>query len=259
MPSRPSLEGHRFGRLLVVAFRHNNAFGKACWDCLCDCGRPCLAITSSLRSGTKRSCGCLQKEASRRNTRMRPGHKNGVRHGLSHTVEYRTWKSVIARGTGRSDRGLYADRGIAVCERWKASAQAFVEDMGARPSKRHSIDRIDNSGGYWCGKCSECASSGRSKNCRWALPIEQRINQRTQSSITFNGLTMSMSGWADHLRISQPAMSNRLSRWPLERALTEPARRQSNSVATNPEYRPPQRVGSPRWKARQPKKEDAQP
>lgn len=83
----------------------------------------------------------------------------------SRTVEYNTWSAMIQRcnkPVGKSS--AYA--GVTVCARWRESFAAFLEDMGTRPSSRHSIDRKNNKRGY------------EPENCRWATREDQALNRR---------------------------------------------------------------------------------
>lgn len=91
-------------------------------------------------------------------------------HGGSKTPEYSCWTSMIRRCSVEEDLRYkdYGARGISVCERWRDSFPAFLEDMGPRPSPKHSLDRIDNDGNYEPG------------NCRWALWHEQMANRRAR-------------------------------------------------------------------------------
>ena len=78
----------------------------------------------------------------------------------------------------------YGGRGITVCERWRESFEAFLSDMGPRPSTKHSIDRIDNNGPYAPG------------NCRWATRVEQGANRRNNRNVVYQGETIPLAEWA---------------------------------------------------------------
>jgi hypothetical protein len=107
----------------------------------------------------------------------------------------------------------YGGRGITVCDRWR-SFSAFLADMGPRPSRHHTLDRIDNNGPY------------TPENCRWADPNMQRRNQRTRHDavwLTWQGETRRLKDWAILLNMRYDTLCMRLHRgWSIERAFTEP-------------------------------------
>lgn len=62
MSKHIEMKGLRFGRLTVLSRAKNSTNGTAQWNCICDCGNETIADGWKLRSGQKRSCGCLWKE-----------------------------------------------------------------------------------------------------------------------------------------------------------------------------------------------------
>jgi hypothetical protein len=115
-----------------------------------------------------RSLGlCFKHYAASRYVK-RPIRFHGT-HGMHNTNVYHRWEGMNQRcHNPKHDRyPSYGGRGITVCAEWRHSFENFYKDMGALPSPRHQIDRIDGSKGY----CKE--------NCRWVLPIQNAHNRKT--------------------------------------------------------------------------------
>ncbi len=125
--------------------------------------------------------------------------------------EYCIWHGMRSRCLKPSTKCYprYGGRGITICSRWAESFNAFVADMGPRPSVLHSLERINNNGPY------------SPENCRWATILEQQNNTRYNRRITFHGKTQTLAQWGRELGVSSSALRGRLDNWPIERALTE--------------------------------------
>ena len=159
MAPKLDLYHQRFGRLCVVECIGVNAQQKAIWFCKCDCGNTTSVTRCHLKSGATVSCGCFGRE--RRTTHGDTTH-------LTQSSEHSVWTGMIQRCYNPKNNRYsdYGGRGITVCDSWRRSYTSFLQDMGRRPSAKHSIDRIENNGGY------------HKDNCHWATSTEQAHNRR---------------------------------------------------------------------------------
>lgn len=196
--------GTRFGRLVAIRLVERAARGdNHRWLFTCDCGEEKISGIKNVRGGRTQSCGCLQTERRPFNNRT---------HGLSASnhAEYRIWLGMRARCENPKTAGYqrYGGRGIKVCDRWK-SFPDFLNDMGARPSPEHSIERIDVNGNY------------EPFNCKWATRAEQGTNKTNNFRIEFNGITQTLSEWASASGVERRLLAWRIRQgWTLEQALT---------------------------------------
>lgn len=129
------------------------------------------------------------------------GAENGnYRHGGYRSPEYKSWQGMLRRCASPSDPRWkdYGGRGIAVCQRWQSSFEAFLADMGRRPSLRHSIERIDNQGPY------------SADNCRWATKREQARNRRTNRLVEIEGEELCLAELAERHGLKIGTLHRRL-------------------------------------------------
>ncbi len=140
-------------------------------------------------------------------------------HGLSKSKEYRTWKDMRRRCNNPDyiEFHNYGGRGIKVCQQWNNSFKAFLEDMGFRPTPKHTIERIDNDLGYFA------------ENCYWATPLQQAQNTRVNKNITFKGKTLCQREWSRRLGGSHTLVYGRLKRgWSIHKIFSTPIKQTYN-------------------------------
>lgn len=198
------ITGQRFSRLVArgPVERRYPPCGTSyvLWYCDCDCNGHTLTTSGKLRYGYTTSCGCYSAEQMAEGLRKH-GH---ARPNKGFSPEYTIWASMVDRCRPANAQNYkdYAGRGITVCERWAKDFLAFYADMGPRPSPKHSIDRINNDGNY------------EPDNCRWATPIEQGNNKRTNVIIEAFGRKQTLAQWAREAGVPTSALWTRLRRRP---------------------------------------------
>ncbi len=195
-----NLAGAEFGKLTVL-----NHVGGGVWECACKCGKTCRVGSTFLKKGRTKSCGCYRKQI----LRTFP-YKHGHARNKNQSNEYKSWCSMLSRCYKKSDVAYkrYGGSGIRVCEEWKDSFEKFLEDMGAKPTKKHQLDRIDGSKGY----CKE--------NCRWATSKQQNNNKSNNVFVTFNGATLTVAQWSEKTGIPAAKLYRRFKcGWDPSRAL----------------------------------------
>lgn len=96
-------------------------------------------------------------------------YKHGHWMGRRASPTHNSWAQMKKRCLNPTDTNfpVYGGAGITVCEQWK-DFEAFLADVGERPSLQHSLDRWPRgTGNYEPG------------NVRWATRSEQALNRKT--------------------------------------------------------------------------------
>lgn len=121
---------------------------------------------------------------------IRPFNRSAL---VSQWPEYRIWQGMKMRCKLYP---RYAQLGM--CEEWITSFVPFYEHIGPRPSRAHSVDRIDNSKGYFPG------------NVRWATQKEQARNRSTNRALEINGEKVLICEAVERFRVPLARLQGRV-------------------------------------------------
>lgn len=157
-------------------------------------------------------CGCARAIENKRRTK----------HGLAGTPEYHAWTAMKSRCNDPNSQAYdrYGGRGIKVCQRWQESFEAFVADVGKRPSADHSLDRYpNNDGNYEPGNVRWATRSQQQSNTRMT-PARREANAKIarEAAVRRNGVCVSAAARAAGLPVNRVFSRLRYG-WTLEEAL----------------------------------------
>lgn len=173
------LTGKVFGRLTAIRIdgKLNRSFA---WVCSCECGNSIRVRGAALSNGNTKSCGCLKIEKFKSRV---------TKHGLHGTPEYIAWKAMKQRcyDPNHEFYHRYGGRGITVDPSWIDNFGAFLAHIGKRPTKNHSVDRIDHERNYEPG------------NVKWSTPKQQARNTSASVFVTLHGERMTRAEAAERI------------------------------------------------------------
>lgn len=113
--------------------------------------------------------------------------------------EYNVWAMMRQRclNPNAANYVNYGGRGITVDPRWDRFKN-FWEDMGPAPSKRHTLDRLDNDGPY------------SPENCVWSDREKQQNNRRNNVFIEAFGERKTLAQWARSTGLTRDMIRHRV-------------------------------------------------
>lgn len=176
MGKRLDITGKKFGKLTAIKIsdRKKND-GGLYWDFICDCGNQHITCASKAKKST--TIGCKACNEARFITSRRTHGKSGGK-----SKAYLAWKRIKNRCCNKKDGDYAVYSLLGIDPLYIDNPTTFMEDIGEPPNdgKRYSVDRKDNSIGYFKG------------NIRWANDHQQAANQgiRKDNKTGVTGITI---------------------------------------------------------------------
>lgn len=174
--TKGDLVGRRHSHLTVLSQVKN---AEDTWVVICDCGTQ-QAMTRK-EFFQKRNCGCWKaKMTTVKKVHGKLAFDTSKLLDIHQHRVYNIWLGIWARCTNPKNYmyACYGGRGIKVCKRWR-SFENFCKDMGPRPSRAYSTERLDVNGDY------------EPSNCVWLLKTLQPRNTRKTVRVIFGGVEIS--------------------------------------------------------------------
>lgn len=143
---------------------------------------------------------------------------------MSDSRLYDIWHGMCRRchDRRRKDYYKYGARGIRVCDEWRGTDDPYAwthegyvafRDWALKYGYRDgmTIDRVSNHRGY------------APNNCRWISKRAQAYNRKTNTYITANGVTQTLTQWAKQNNLPDYVICKRIAAgWSPEEAVLTP-------------------------------------
>jgi hypothetical protein len=170
--------------------------------------------TGKIRWGKKNIRGIYPKGKNKKRRKLMEKPKeleyHGATVGKKQSRLYQVWSQIKARCFKKDHPKYhnYGGRGITLDSGWRNSFAAFQADLqseiGERPTKKHTLGRIDNDKGYVPG------------NLEWQLPTVQNRNTRKNHLVFFQGAMRSLAEVSemtgvDHRRLQHRVVDQKMS------------------------------------------------
>ena len=162
--------------------------------CSCEKRTVKLVQLGNLRAGHTTSCGCVRAERVRAATT-----KHG--HAATRSREYEAYYSMLARCYDPScdSYAWYGGKGVTVCPPWRASFEAFLADIGARPAG-HVLSRKDHKEGF------------TPTNAVWSTRHDADRRKSNTRMFEINGRELCLEDWAAEHGIAKSTLHYRLAK-----------------------------------------------
>lgn len=131
----------------------------------CSCGNTKKYPIDRVKKNIRKSCGCLKFD-----------HSLNKKHGMKYTKEYRAWNGIKNRCLNPKDKNFKVYNKLGIEAVFIESFEEFYREIGPCPDGDYSIDRIDNTKGYFKG------------NIRWATRSQQQINKQNSCCVIADGI-----------------------------------------------------------------------
>jgi hypothetical protein len=175
--------GKKFGKLKVfdIVFLDNECFV----DVVCDCGNKKRYKYSGFKVSKPTHCGCNH------------GCKT---HGMSNAPLYKSWSAMKRRCNSPDElhKKYYKDKGITYCEEWESFENFMDWALKNGYVENYTIERIDNSKGYF------------PENCKWIPAKDQNKNKTNKSHLIIGGVDKSYTEWANEYGLRENTIRMRI-------------------------------------------------